>query len=324
MRILITPGEPAGIGPDITLQIAQRSWSAELVVIANEELLLTRAQQLGLPLQLTPFNPNSAHTPHRPGHLKIASVPLQNPVHPGQLDKQNAPYVIQSLELASNYCQQKIAQAIVTGPVHKGIINEAKIPFSGHTEFFAKHCHVADVIMLFVTPKAKVALATTHLALADVPRALTQKKIITTLRLLHLELSNKFGLTNPKILVCGLNPHAGEQGHLGREEIDIIIPALNVLRAEHKQVIGPLPADTLFTDYQLQKGDAVLAMYHDQALPVVKYMSFGHAVNVTLGLPYLRTSVDHGVALDMAGTGKANADSLADAIHLAIDLVFKK
>lgn len=321
MRILITPGEPAGIGPDITLQIAQQAWPVEFVVVANEELLLSRAKQLNLPLKLSPFDPQSTPTPHQPGHLKIIPVPLKNPVHAGQLDVQNAEYVIRSLEIASDYCQQHIAQALVTGPVHKGIINDAGIPFSGHTEFFAHRCHAAETIMLFVTPQTKVALATTHLALADVPRALTQQKIISILRLLDLELINKFGLTNPTILVCGLNPHAGEQGHLGREEIDIITPALEKLRAENKRIIGPLPADTLFTEYRLREGDAVLAMYHDQALPVVKYMSFGHAVNVTLGLPFVRTSVDHGVALDAAGTAKANAESMVHAVQLAIDLI---
>lgn len=324
MRILITPGEPAGIGPDITIQIAQQSFDAELIVIANEDLLLARARQLNLPLELSLFDPDASPAPHRPGHLKLIPLPLLHPVQAGQLDARNAEYVIRSLAIASDYCQQGIAKAIVTGPVHKGIINEAGISFTGHTEFFKEQSGAADSLMLFVTPQTKVALATTHLALADVPRALTEAKITTVLRLLQLELRNKFGLTNPTILVCGLNPHAGEQGHLGREEIEIITPTLEKLRAENMRVIGPLPADTLFTEQRLKEGDAVLAMYHDQALPVVKYMSFGHAVNVTLGLPYLRTSVDHGVALDRAGTGKANAESLAAAIQLAIRLIAKK
>src|SRR5579872_4514760 len=320
-RIIITSGEPAGIGPDITVQIAQQSWDAELIVVADPELLTDRAKQLNLSLKLIPFDPHASLETHQPGSLKIIALPLNHPVKPGQLNVLNAEYVIRSLEIASDHCQQNITQALVTGPVHKGIINEAGVVFTGHTEFLAERSKVNQSIMLFVTPQTKVALATTHLALADVPRAITQNKLKTILRLLQLELCQKFRLTNPKILVCGLNPHAGEQGHLGREEIEIISPALQELRKEQINVIGPLPADTIFTDNRLRECDAVLAMYHDQALPVVKYMSFGHAVNVTLGLPYIRTSVDHGVALDVAGTMHADASSLAEAVKLAIKLV---
>lgn len=209
----------------------------------------------------------------------------------------------------------------MTGPVHKGIINDAGISFSGHTEFFAKRCHVPQSLMLFVTPQTKVALATTHLPLTEVPHAITSEKLKTLLRLLHHELSTTFRLTQPRIIVCGLNPHAGEQGHLGREEIEVITPALEELRKNSFNITGPFPADTIFTPHRLQECDAVFAMYHDQALPVVKYMSFGHAVNVTLGLPYVRTSVDHGVALDVAGTGRADAGSMAEAIKLALALI---
>lgn len=319
-RILLTPGEPAGIGPDIIAQIAQQEWNAELIVIADSELLLERAKQLNLPLKLISFNKDAMAEIHTPGCLKIISVPLNQAVKPGELNVLNAQYVIKTLEIASDYCQKHIAQAFVTGPVHKGIINDAGISFTGHTEFLAKLSQIPQSIMLFVTPQTKVALATTHLALADVPQAITKDKLQKLLRLLQLELGEKFGITHPRIAVCGLNPHAGEQGHLGREEIDVISPALEELRKENIHVIGPVPADTIFTEHSLEKCDVILAMYHDQALPVVKYMSFGRAVNVTLGLPYVRTSVDHGVALDVAGTESANADSLAEAIKLAITL----
>lgn len=319
-RILITPGEPAGIGPDIVVQIAQQSWDAELIVVANSELLGDRAKQLNLSLHFIPFDQHAPVEIHTPGILKIISLPLNCPVQPGHLNIQNAGYVIRSLEIAADHCQQQVAQAVVTAPIHKGIINEAGIVFTGHTEFFAERAKVSQSIMLFVTPQTKVALATTHLPLAEVPRAITQDKLKTILRLFQLELSEKFRLTNPRIFVCGLNPHAGEQGYLGREEVEIISPALQELRKEQINVIGPLPADTIFTDHRLRECDAVLAMYHDQALPVVKYMSFGQAVNVTLGLPYIRTSVDHGVALDVAGTAQADARSLAEAIKLAVHL----
>lgn len=319
-RILLTPGEPAGIGPDIILQVAQEAWDAELIVIGNEELLKDRARTLKLPLELIPFDATLSVEKHQPGRLKILSVPLDHPITPGQLSVNNASYVMQTLDLAAHLCQKKIANAIVTGPVHKGILNEAGIAFTGHTEFFAEKAGCPLSLMLFVTPETKVALATTHLALRDVPNSITSHKIKTVLRLLHSELQKKFNLADPTILVCGLNPHAGEHGHLGREEIDIIAPALIELQKENLAVLGPLPADTVFTHHRLQKADAVLAMYHDQALPVVKYMSFGHAVNVTLGLPYIRTSVDHGVALDVAGTGHADAGSLKEALALAIKL----
>jgi len=319
-RILLTPGEPAGIGPDIIAKIAQQEWNAELIVIADSELLLERARQLHLPLKLISFNKDAIAEGHTPGCLKIISVPLNQAVTPGELNVLNAQYVIKTLEIASDFCQKNIAQAFVTGPVHKGIINDAGISFTGHTEFLAKLSDAPQSIMLFVTPQTKVALATTHLPLSDVPRAITKDKLQKLLRLLQRELGEKFGITHPRIAVCGLNPHAGEQGHLGREEIDVISPALEELRQENINIIGPVPADTVFTEHSLENCDVILAMYHDQALPVVKYMSFGRAVNVTLGLPYVRTSVDHGVALDVAGTAGANAESLAEAIKLAIKL----
>lgn len=319
-RIILTPGEPAGIGPDIVIKIAQLAWQAELIVIADKELLLNRAKQLQLPLKLTPFDAKVPAELHQPGSFKIISMSLNDVVTPGHLNPKNSDYVIRSLEEATELCQKNICHAMVTGPVHKGIINDAGFAFTGHTEFLAKKSGVHQSLMLFVTSQAKVALATTHLPLAKVPESITQEKLKNILQLLHLELSQKFGLTHPRILVCGLNPHAGEQGHFGHEERDIISPVLDELRSQSINVIGPLPADTIFTDHRLRECDAILAMYHDQALPVVKYMSFGHAVNVTLGLPFIRTSVDHGVALDVAGTVKADETSLAEAIKLAISL----
>jgi 4-hydroxythreonine-4-phosphate dehydrogenase len=319
-RIVLTPGEPAGIGPDVTLQIAQQLWPAEIIVVADPELLTTRARQLNLTIKLTPVDFNSPATPNAVGELKILPVTLNTPCVPGQLDVKNAFYVMECLRIASDLCLQKKAAALVTGPVHKSIINAANIPFTGHTEFLAEHCNAKQVIMLFVVDDLKVALATTHLALKDVPGAITKNHLLTLIRLLDSELKSKFHLAQPGILVCGLNPHAGEKGLLGQEEIDIITPALDQLRAEQINVSGPLPADTIFTPQQLSQADAILAMYHDQALPVVKYLGFDRAVNVTLGLPIIRTSVDHGTALDLAGSGLTHPGSLKAAIGLAISL----
>lgn len=320
-RILITPGEPAGIGPDVTIIAAQQSWPVELIAVCDPELLRTRATLLQLPLTIEEYQANEPAKPHEPGKLKVIPVALNTPCEPGKLNSANSAYVIQCLTLATNYCLQHETQALVTGPIHKSIINDAGIPFTGHTEFLAQHCHAADVIMLFVAAEMKVALLTTHLALAQVPGAITQEKLIRTLRLLNTELKERFSIEQPRILVCGLNPHAGEHGHLGREEIELIEPALTQLRTENLNVSGPLPADTIFTEKYLNQADAILAMYHDQALPVVKYLGFGHAVNVTLGLPIIRTSVDHGTALDIAGTKLADAGSLEAAIRLAIGMV---
>lgn len=319
-RIIITPGEPAGIGPDIVIKIAQLNWDAELIVISDHELLLDRAKQLNLPLTLTPFDHQALCDSHQPGKLKIISLPLNEKAKAGQLNPKNSEYVIKTLTMASDLCQQTICQAIVTGPVHKGVINDAGIAFTGHTEFFARQSGVNLSLMLFVTQQTKVALMTTHLPLCKVSESITQEKLKNVLQLLQHELANKFKLTDPRILVCGLNPHAGEQGHMGREEIDTISPVIHELQKNKMNVVGPVPADTVFTEHRLKECDAILAMYHDQALPVVKYMSFGHAVNVTLGLPYIRTSVDHGVALDVAGTEKADEMSLIEAVKLAIKL----
>ncbi len=319
-RLLITPGEPAGIGADITLQLAEQDIAAELVVIADPELLLARAQQLKISIELLSCDLQQAPEKNRSGTLKIIPQKLHAPVVAGKLDKKNAAYVMETLRIAAEIASQNKAHGIVTGPVQKSIMNDAGIAFSGHTEFFADYCHVPQTVMLFVVDQLKVALATTHLPLAKVSAAINKNKLQTALTILRNELIKKFHINDPRILVCGLNPHAGENGHLGREEIDVITPALNELRAQQFQLIGPLPADTIFTPAILQQADVVLAMYHDQALPLVKYLGFGHAVNVTLGLPFIRTSVDHGTALDMAGTGKADAGSLLAAVKLAVEL----
>lgn len=313
----MTPGEPAGIGPDITIQIAQQSWPFEWIAITDPDLLLQRAKEIGLPLKIMEVSLQDADTPHQPGTLRILPVKLNSRVQAGKLNTQHAGYVLETLTLAAKSCLEKKAQAVVTGPVHKGIINSAGIPFTGHTEFFAQQCGAAHTVMLFVVNELKVALATTHLPLAEVSSHITQKNLRMTIEILIQGLRQQFNIVSPRILVCGLNPHAGESGYLGKEEIEIISPLLNELRAQGYQLEGPLPADTIFTPKQLSRAHAVLAMYHDQALPLVKYLGFGHAVNVTLGLPFIRTSVDHGTALDIAGTGTADSGSLAAALQLA-------
>lgn len=319
-RILITPGEPAGVGPDITLLAAQKHWDAELIAVADPNLLLERAKLLGLPIHLSEVNFHSSPNIHLPGHLQIVPVSLSVPARPAILDSSNAAYVLETLKIAANLCLQGQAHAIVTGPVHKGIINQAGVSFSGHTEFFAEQAHVTHTVMFFIVDQLKVALLTTHLPLAKVSSTINKDLLQHTITLLHQSLQHAFDIIKPRILVCGLNPHAGEGGYLGREEIDIIDPALAELRQQGYDLEGPLPADTLFTPHVLTRGDAVLAMYHDQALPLVKYLGFGHAVNMTLGLPFIRTSVDHGTALDKAGTMAVDSGSLSAALSLAIQL----
>jgi len=318
-RIIISPGEPAGIGPDLAVKIAQQRWAAELTVVGDPDLLITRAKQLKLPLQLLPFDEKKPSA-HQLGTLKIIPVLLNAPCQFGLLDTANAAYVIACLHKATQLCQEKKMDALVTGPVHKAMLNDAGFPFTGHTEFLANACNKEQVVMLFVTPQMKVALATTHLPLAKVSGALTTSLLTQSIRILHDGLVRTFKYKHPTIFVCGLNPHAGENGHLGHEEITVIKPVIDQLRSENIDVIGPLPADTIFTGYYLKKADAILAMYHDQALPVVKYAGFNDAVNVTLGLPIIRTSVDHGTALDLAGSGQADAGSFCAAIELAITL----
>lgn len=322
-RILITPGEPAGIGPDITILAAQRDWPVELIVVADPEMMAARAAQLNCPLQLIPITLDKhvhTSTPHQAGILKIIPVDLSSPVRPGELNVAAADYVLRTLHVAAFLCQEKQAHAIVTGPVNKQIMNQAGLPFTGHTEFFAQFAQVERTLMLFVVDQLKIALATTHLPLAAVPQAINQLDLRRSLYLLHGALQRQFDVVNPRILVCGLNPHAGEGGYLGREEIDIIAPVIADLKTQGLNIEGPLAADTIFTSKYLREADAVLAMYHDQALPLVKYVGFGQAVNVTLGLPFVRTSVDHGTALTVAGTGLADPGSLIAAIELAIKL----
>lgn len=315
--LLITPGEPAGIGPDlIALQTAEQ-WSADWVVVADPQLLTERAQQLNLSLKLKLVTQDTLDAPCNENEVKVLPVPLNAAVTAGQLNAANAAYVLETLELATDLCLAKKAKALVTGPVHKGVINQAGIPFTGHTEFLQQRCGSEQVVMLLATTDLRVGLVTTHLPLRQIADAITPERITQITRILHQDLISRFGYSNPRILVCGLNPHAGEGGHLGREEVDIIEPTLEKLRAEGINLIGPLPADTLFTEKTLQQGDAVLAMYHDQGLPVLKHRGFGRAANITLGLPIIRTSVDHGTALELAGTGKADTGSLKTALHYA-------
>ena len=307
-RIAITSGEPAGIGPDICVMLAQHKIKADITIIGDVEMLAARAKQLKLSFETT----------------KVLHTPAAAPVLTGRLNAKNSQYVLNTLTLAMDGCTTGQFDAIVTAPVHKGIINDAGIAFTGHTEFFAEYCHAPHVVMMLVggqgENKLRVALATIHLALKDVPAAISKTSLAQTIRVLHADLIAKFGIKAPRILVAGLNPHAGEDGYLGREEIEIINPVLEKLRAEGMNLIGALPADTLFTKHHLANADAVLAMYHDQGLPVLKHASFGGGVNVTLGLPIIRTSVDHGTALDLAGTGKVNVGSMLAAIELAIEL----
>ena len=320
-RVVITPGEPAGIGPDLVIQLAQRDWPVELVVCADGALLSERASLLGLPLSLLPYSPNESAQPQPAGTLTLLSVPLRAPVTPGELNVQNGHYVVDTLARACDGCLSGEFAALITGPVHKGIINDAGVPFTGHTEFFEERSHAPKVVMMLATEELRVALATTHLPLKDVSDAITVDLLDEVITILHHDLQTKFGLATPHILVCGLNPHAGEGGHMGTEEIDTIIPVLNTLRAKGMNLSGPLPADTLFQPKYLDNADAVLAMYHDQGLPVLKYQGFGRGVNITLGLPFIRTSVDHGTALELAGHGKAEVGSFITALNLAIKMI---
>lgn len=318
-RIAITAGEPAGIGPDLCVMLAQHAIAAEITVIADRSVLQQRAKTLGLALELVSPNSSSAHLGK--GTLSVHHQQASRPVSAGQLDSANSQYVLDTLITATDACISGEFDAMVTAPVHKGIINEANIAFTGHTEFLADHTHTPQVVMMLVGGGLRVALATTHLPLNQVSQAITKDSLENTIRILHHDLINKFGIANPQILIAGLNPHAGESGYLGTEEIAVISPVMGKLKFEGMQLIGPLPADTLFTPRHLATADCVLAMYHDQGLPVLKYASFGAGVNVTLGLPIIRTSVDHGTALDLAGKGNIEIGSLLAAINLAIELV---
>jgi 4-hydroxythreonine-4-phosphate dehydrogenase len=317
--IALTAGEPAGIGPDLCVAIAHKQLAASVVVIADREMLAQRARQLGVAIQVIDF----AGPPSRivqPGVLIVRHVPLDACVQAGRLDPSNSRYVLRTLEVAADGCMDGTFDAMTTAPVHKGVINDAGVAFTGHTEFLAERTGTPWVVMMLVGGGMRVALATTHLALRDVASAITRESLTHTLEIMRRDLIERFAIPHPRVLVAGLNPHAGESGHLGREEIEVIAPVIEALRAQGHDLTGPLPADTLFHPDRLQNADAVLAMYHDQGLPVLKHASFGAGVNVTLGLPIIRTSVDHGTALDIAGTGRADPGSLVTAIGLASDL----
>ncbi|SBS33778.1 4-hydroxythreonine-4-phosphate dehydrogenase 1 [Marinomonas aquimarina] len=319
-RIAITSGEPAGIGPDIILSALQDDFAAQLVVIGDPELFRQRAAQLGLTVDVKVCNNLADLQEHQAGQVQVLPTALANTVTCGQLDVANAPYVLETLRITGQGCLDGDFDAVVTPPVHKGVLCETGAHFSGHTEFFQTLCNSPQVVMMLASQAMRVALVTTHLPLKDIPAAITPDTIKTVTRALHHDLKTRFGCDEPRILVCGLNPHAGEDGHLGREEIEVINPTLDELRQEGMNLIGPLPADTLFQNKYLQQADCVLAMYHDQGLPVLKYSGFGNAVNITLGLPIIRTSVDHGTALDLAGTGQASNGSLKVAIENAITM----
>ncbi|GAB7528501.1 4-hydroxythreonine-4-phosphate dehydrogenase PdxA [Pseudomonas sp. 3A(2025)] len=320
-RFALTPGEPAGIGPDLCLLLAAQPQPYPLIAITSHDLLIERAVRLGVAVKVLPVSPDAfPDTPAPAGSLYVWDTPLQAPVVAGTLDKANAAFVLETLTRAGHGCLNGQFAGMITAPVHKGVINEGGIAFSGHTEFLAELTETEQVVMMLATGDLRVALVTTHLPLREVADAITAERLERVTRILHADLVGKFGIARPRILVCGLNPHAGESGHLGREEIDIIEPTLERLRGEGLDLRGPLPADTLFTPKYLEHCDAVLAMYHDQGLPVLKYKGFGAAVNVTLGLPIVRTSVDHGTALDLAGTGKVDTGSLQVALQTAYQM----
>jgi 4-hydroxythreonine-4-phosphate dehydrogenase len=319
-RLVVTTGEPAGCGPDLALAAALSDWPCELVFAGDTELLTQRAARLGLDVKPAAWDDRAPPSPHRAGTMPVLPIRLNRAVEPGHPDPANARYVLATLDAAVAGCLDGRFTAMVTAPVQKSTINDAGVPFQGHTEYLAEKCGAPHPVMLLVAGTLRVALATTHLPLAEVPRHVTATLLERTLTVLDEGLRVSFRLAAPRIVVCGLNPHAGERGHLGREEIEVIGPAVAALQARGMRVSGPVPADTAFTPSALERADAVLAMYHDQGLPVIKHAGFGRAVNVTLGLPIRRTSVDHGTALDLAGTGRADAGSLVAAIRLAREL----
>lgn len=321
--LAVTTGEPAGVGPEICLRLLERArerpFPARIVVLADRSLLAARAELLNLSGDLRDWDPS---LPPQAGTLEVLHLPLAIDAHPGRLTPANSPYVLALLDRALAGCLSGEFSAMVTAPVHKGVINDAGIHFTGHTEYLAERTGTRRVVMMLAGGGLRVALVTTHLPLKEVPAAVTEVAIAETLHILHREMGSKYGIAQPRILVAGLNPHAGEGGYLGREEIDVIIPVLDRLRAEEGMtLLGPLPADTMFSPPVLARGDCVLAMYHDQGLTALKYASFGHGINVTLGLPIIRTSVDHGTALELAGSGQADAGSLLVAIEQTIEMV---
>lgn len=324
-RIVVTAGEPAGIGPDLVLALSKQGWEHQIVVCADKTMLAQRATQLNIDVELIDYDPSLPATKQQAGSLIVEHLPVAEPVIAGQLNEANGHYVLNTLERAANGCMQGEFDAVVTGPVHKGVINRSGVAFSGHTEFFAEKSNTPLVVMMLATEGLRVAVVTTHIPLAYVSKAVTAERLEKIIDILHTDLVEKFAIPQPNIYVCGLNPHAGEDGCLGREEIETITPTLERIKREKGfNLMGPLPADTIFNEKYLQNADAVLGMYHDQVLPVLKYKGFGRSVNITLGLPFIRTSVDHGTALDLAGTGSADTGSFRTALAHAIDLVEKK
>ena len=318
LPLYVTSGEPAGIGPDICLSLAGRVDERPVVVLADMQMLRQRAKQLGNPVELVAYQGQEQSS--LSGQLFVEHIPLVEPVELGQLNPANAAYVIEQLRRSADYAMSGRSVGVATAPVQKSVINDAGIGFSGHTEYYQEFAGVDRVVMMLATKTLRVALATTHLPLRDVPDAITKQRLHQVIDILIHDLKTKFKIATPRILVCGLNPHAGEDGYLGREEIDVINPVLEIYRAQGIDMTLSLPADTLFTPENLKDADAVLAMYHDQGLPVLKSQGFGEAVNITLGLPFIRTSVDHGTALSLAGTGQAKSSSLHVAVDLALDL----
>lgn len=319
-RIAVTPGEPAGIGPDLIIMLAQQTWPVEVVVVASKQLLIERAKLLNLPLSVTDYDKDTVAAPQQAGSLTVLDIELASPCVAGTLNVNNGAYVVETLRVASEKNISGEFDAVVTGPVHKGLINKSGIAFSGHTEYFAHQANCSDVVMMLATEGLRVALVTTHIPLAYVSKAITYERLQKVTRILHTDLKEKFAIKSPRIYACGINPHAGEGGHLGREEIETMEPAFAELREEGIDIVGPLPADTIFQEKYLAEADAILAMYHDQGLPVLKYKGFGASVNITLGLPFIRTSVDHGTALELAGTTKADTGSFIEAMQNAINL----
>lgn len=319
-RLTLSSGEPAGVGPDICIRSAQQAHAADITVLGDPDLFASRAAALGLPLSID-TDPHPAPKAQQAGCMHVLPVKLRAGCVPGKLDPANAGYVIEMLERSTDACLHGSFDALVTAPVHKGVINDAGIPFTGHTEFLAQRCHATHPVMLLAAGALRVALATTHLPLKEVAAAVTSESLVQTLRVLREGLKQHFGLDEPHVLVLGLNPHAGEGGHLGREELEVIQPACEIMRAQGMRITGPISADTAFNPARLGGIDAVLAMYHDQGLPVLKFAGFGHAVNITLGLPIVRTSVDHGTALELAATGRAEHASLEAALETAAAMV---
>ena len=319
--IALTAGEPAGVGPDLCIALSQQALPCHLTVLGDVDVLRARAAQLGIGVDLLT---SDAIPAHRPGALHVRHIPVAAAVNAGVLDSGNSAHVLALLDVALEGCMRGAYHAMVTAPVHKGVINDAGFAFTGHTEYLADHSGTPRVVMMLAGGGMRVALATTHLPLREVADAITPALLTEVIRILDADLKTKFGIARPRILVAGLNPHAGESGHLGREEIDIIEPVLARLRDAGMDLVGPLPADTLFSRIRVEPCDAVLTMYHDQGLPVLKYASFGAGVNITLGLPFIRTSVDHGTALDLAGSGRAEVGSLLAAIEVAVEMIARR